>query len=176
MTTQRWKLSSSSPEQTEAIARELAQNLPAAAVTVGMTGRLGAGKTCFVRGLAGGMEIEPDEVASPTFVYLVEYGAEPNHLNHADLYRLEDTEPEHAWQVFESIGLFDALESETLTAVEWWEHYRGPSPTRLVTVEFVAEKADDRAIFFELNGPDLEATADWLARQEAAGKDGRASG
>ena len=94
----------------------------------------------------------------------------------ADLYRLEDTEPEHAWQVFESIGLYAALESETLTAVEWWEHYRGPAPTRLVTVEFVAEKADDRTIFFELNGPDMEATADWLARQEAAGDNGRASG
>ncbi len=156
-------LESSCPDHTETIGRELAARLPDC-VTVGLIGRLGAGKTAFVRGMASGLGIDPDEIASPTFVYLVDYiGSGNRRLHHADLYRLADTAEEHAPRVLESIGLYAAIEAEAVTAVEWWDHYRGRTPHRLVTVEFVGEKADDRSIFFELHGPGLDPATRWLA-------------
>lgn len=171
----RIRLSSTSAGQTEAIGREVAARLPAG-VTVGLVGRLGAGKTCFVRGLASGIGIDPEEIASPTFVYLVDHARHqdpgphqardepcPSHLYHADLYRLADTAEDHAARVFDSIGLYAAIEADALTAVEWWEHYRGPAPRRLVSVEFVAGKAEHRTVFFELRGPGLEPVERWLA-------------
>ena len=160
---ERLLLQSSCSDQTETIGRELAARLPDG-ITVGLIGRLGAGKTAFVRGMAAGLGIDPEEIASPTFVYLVDYiGSGDRRLYHADLYRLADTAEQHAPRVLEGIGLYAAIEAEAVTAVEWWEHYRGPTPHRLVTVEFVAEKADDRSIFFELHGPDLDPATRWLA-------------
>ena len=137
-------LRSDCAEATEAIAAELAAEL-APGTVVGLRGDLGAGKTCFVRGLARGLGIDPNEVASPTFVYLVDYEGRLR-LYHADLYRFADLPAEHREGALEGIGLFDAIASQAITAVEWWEHYRGPEPERLIVVEFSIENADDRSI------------------------------
>ena len=50
---------------------------------------LGAGKTAFVRGLASGLGIDPEDVSSPTFTLVHEYRGGRLTLYHADLYRLE---------------------------------------------------------------------------------------
>jgi tRNA A37 threonylcarbamoyladenosine biosynthesis protein TsaE len=86
-------------------------------------------------------------------------------LHHADLYRLADLPEDAAGEVFEGIGLYDALDAGALTAVEWWEHYRGPAPQRLVVVEFAIEKADDRSILLEFTGPGLARAARELAER-----------
>jgi tRNA threonylcarbamoyladenosine biosynthesis protein TsaE len=135
---------SSSAQQTEDIAKRLAPGLQRG-TTVGLVGPLGAGKTCFVRGLARGLGIDPDEIASPTFVYMVEYQG-PTRLYHADLYRFADLAEEHIEQTLEGIGLVEAMASDGVTAVEWWQFYRGPAPDRLVVVEFSIENVDDRSI------------------------------
>jgi tRNA threonylcarbamoyladenosine biosynthesis protein TsaE len=138
------RLRSDSVERTEALAAELAVELEPG-TTIGLVGGLGAGKTCFVRGLARGLGIDPGEVASPTFVYLVDYPGRQR-LFHADLYRFADLGEEHLESALEGIGLLDAIASQAITAVEWWQHYRGPEPELLVVVEFSIENADDRAI------------------------------
>jgi len=137
-------LHSDSCARTEEIAAELGAGL-VPGTTVGLRGALGAGKTCFVRGLARGLGVDPGEVSSPTFVYLVDHQGRLR-LNHADLYRFADLAEEHREAALEGIGLYDAIASTAVTAVEWWEHYRGPEPDRLVVVEFSIENADDRAI------------------------------
>ena len=79
-----------------------------------LEGGLGAGKTVFVRGLAGGMGLDPGEIASPTFALVHEHGpaGEPA-LVHADLYRLKDGAD------LTDLGLEDALSHGAVVAIEW---------------------------------------------------------
>jgi len=83
-----------SPEETEDIARRLAESLARGDVLL-LVGDLAAGKTTFVRGLVDGLGGDPDEVSSPTFVLVQTYPtASPAgivRVHHLDLYRLEGT-------------------------------------------------------------------------------------
>ena len=100
-----------SDAETEAVGEQLAASLgPGARVL--LYGELGAGKTAFVRGLASGLGIDPDEVSSPTFTLVQEYsGRLP--LFHVDLYRLAPGE-------VDDLGL-DALAAQGVLAIEWAE-------------------------------------------------------
>src|SRR5687768_5232719 len=76
-------------------------------------GDLGAGKTAFVRGVAAGLEADPAEVSSPTFVLIQHYkGRTP--LVHVDLYRLE------SGAAVDDLGL-EELASGAVVAIEWAE-------------------------------------------------------
>jgi tRNA threonylcarbamoyladenosine biosynthesis protein TsaE len=81
------RLTKSEPE-TVSVARDLAATLSPGDVLL-LSGNLGAGKTAFVRGLAEGLGIDPEDVSSPTFTLVHEYGGGRLMLYHADLYRLE---------------------------------------------------------------------------------------
>ena len=72
-----------SREETVALGRALAKDLPAGAL-VAFTGGLGAGKTAFCQGLAEGLGCT-DPVSSPTFA-IVNYYRGPRPLAHFDLY------------------------------------------------------------------------------------------
>jgi len=84
-----------------------------------LTGDLGAGKTAFVRGLAEGLEINPDEVTSPTFTLVHEYRGGRLPLIHVDLYRLDRAE-------LDEIGLDQDLAATGVTAVEWSDRLARP--------------------------------------------------
>jgi tRNA threonylcarbamoyladenosine biosynthesis protein TsaE len=106
----RFSISSRSPEQTEQIAACLANHLPIP-VTIALEGDLGAGKTCFVRGLAsafGGAEA----VSSPTYALAQTYPTQPP-IHHLDLYRVKS-------QDLEDLGLQILLEDPAaIICVEW---------------------------------------------------------
>lgn len=76
-----------SQDETERLAEALAARLQPGDV-LRLSGPLGAGKTAFVRGLARGLGIDPEDVSSPTFTLLHEYRGGRLRLFHADLYRL----------------------------------------------------------------------------------------
>jgi tRNA threonylcarbamoyladenosine biosynthesis protein TsaE len=154
-----------SESETEAVARSIARLVPDGTV-IGLVGVLGSGKTCFVRGLATGLGIDPREVSSPTFVYLVEYAGGRLPLRHADLYRLGDLSGETAKSAFAGIGLYDALEGEGVTVVEWWDYYVGPVPDPLILVEFVIETVDLRTLTLTFSGAVLEPLARALGAEE----------
>ena len=104
-------LRTASEEQTAAAARRLAEHLPPGAVVL-LTGDLGAGKTAFVRGLAGGLGIDPGEVSSPTFTLVQEYRGGRLPLFHVDLYRLRSLE-------VGDLGLDEITLAGGVTAIEW---------------------------------------------------------
>ncbi|ADI39049.1 tRNA (adenosine(37)-N6)-threonylcarbamoyltransferase complex ATPase subunit type 1 TsaE [Waddlia chondrophila] len=117
-----------SPEETEELGFQLGKQLPNRSV-VCFFGDLGAGKTTFIKGLARGAGgIDPDEVNSPTFVYLNIYeGQLP--IYHFDLYRLKDV------QEFIRMGLDEYLNGEGICCLEWSERIEGHLPPKTIRVE-----------------------------------------
>jgi tRNA threonylcarbamoyladenosine biosynthesis protein TsaE len=75
-----------SPEDTEAIAAELARRLHPGDVVL-VTGELGSGKTTFVRGAARALGVD-GVVTSPTFTIGQVYAGGRAEIAHLDLYRL----------------------------------------------------------------------------------------
>ncbi len=106
-----------SEADTAGVARRLAAGLGRGSVVI-LEGELGAGKTAFVRGLAAGLGIDPDEVSSPTFTLVQEYaGRVP--LFHVDLYRLSAPE-------VDDLGL-EELAAQGVMAIEWGEKWGRPA-------------------------------------------------
>ena len=106
------KITSQSVEQTQQLAAALADRLSRPAL-LAISGRLGAGKTHFIKGLGPPLGIDPRNICSATFVIMAEYGREKR-LVHVDAYRLK-TPGE-----LENIGWYELLERpDVLIAVEW---------------------------------------------------------
>jgi tRNA threonylcarbamoyladenosine biosynthesis protein TsaE len=104
--------STASEEETVELGRHLAQTLPRGVVL--LTGNLGAGKTTLAKGIVSGAgAARPDDVASPTFTLIHDYGE----VVHIDLYRLE-TERE-----VEGLGLDEIIDRAKLTLIEWGERF-----------------------------------------------------
>src|SRR3954466_7279234 len=78
---------SSSPEETERIAAELAAELEPGDLVL-VSGELGSGKTTFVRGACRALGVA-GPVTSPTFTIGQVYPANGVEVAHLDLYRLE---------------------------------------------------------------------------------------
>jgi len=106
---------STTTEQTIALGQILGKLLQAGDVLV-LTGDLGAGKTQLTKGIAAGMGVT-DDVTSPTFTIEMVYEGTTIPLYHFDLYRLNDPDQ------LEDTGLYDALESDGPTIIEWGEQF-----------------------------------------------------
>ena len=123
---------SSSEAATELLAERLASRLSAGAIVL-LSGELGAGKTAFVRGLARGLGIDPDEVSSPTFTLVHEYPGPRLTLYHVDLYRLVSA-------AVPDLGLDEMGALDGVLAIEWPERLSQPMP---VAIRVVLEIVDD---------------------------------
>ena len=131
-----------SEEETQSLAGRLASTLAAGDVLL-LSGNLGAGKTAFVRGLAEGLGIDPEEVSSPTFTLIHEYRGGRLTLYHADLYRLERA-------ATEDIGLEEIGVSDGVLAIEWPDRLTHGIPgARAVAIEIVGDTT--RRIVLEFN-------------------------
>jgi tRNA threonylcarbamoyladenosine biosynthesis protein TsaE len=116
---------SHSPEETQAIGRRLGAGLVAGAV-VACTGELGAGKTCFLQGLARGLGVTGD-VTSPTFVLINHYrGRLP--VYHLDAYRTGSLTE------LVDLGLEEMLHGDGVTVIEWADKLRPLLPARTIHV------------------------------------------
>ncbi|MBU0648153.1 tRNA (adenosine(37)-N6)-threonylcarbamoyltransferase complex ATPase subunit type 1 TsaE, partial [Patescibacteria group bacterium] len=103
-----------------------------------LEGDLGSGKTTFVKGVARGLGIS-EEVRSPTFVMLKEYGAGDEKLVHVDAYRLGDD--------FEDIGLDDYFD-QAIVMIEWANNIGGLLPEGTVKVGFEHLSENERQLCF----------------------------
>jgi len=105
-------LATHSEEETRKVAADLSRLLRPGDV-VALTGMLGAGKTCFVKGLAEGLGIRDTAIVrSPTFVLINEYPTRPP-LYHVDAYRL------HSEEELEMIGIDEYFAGDGICVVEW---------------------------------------------------------
>jgi len=148
----RLRVESRSAADTQQIGEILGRQLRAGDV-VGLSGDLGAGKTELVRGLARGLDIDPDVIYSPSFTLVAEHEGRLR-LNHIDLFRLG--EPVSS-QEEEEIGLTDYLSPVGVTVVEW--HRKLPPTTVAWTVEldFAIGTGDRRTLICEGGGAHAEA-------------------
>lgn len=105
---------SRAPAETEAFAARLASRLRPGDL-LALRGGMGMGKTAFVRGLAQGLGIPPEEVSSPTFALVHEYQGRVR-LCHFDMYRV------NSFDALYSTGFFDYLDAGAVLAVEWSEN------------------------------------------------------
>ena len=138
--------STASPEDTQAMAARLYREFLAgrSRVLLLLDGELGAGKTCFVRGLAQPLGII-ETVNSPTFNLLNEYHGQRGELWHYDLYRLgSEQELEHLDFLERWAGRLGRPDSVIVHAVEWWRR--------------AATYLNDRPAFrLELQGSDTDS-------------------
>ena len=130
---------SHSEGETRALARELAGQL-AAGATLLLSGDLGTGKTAFVKGLAAGLGINPDDVTSPTFTLVHEYRGGRLPLVHVDLYRLDRAD-------LDEIGLDADVAAKGVTAIEWAERLMQAIPGALL-IHIADAGGDDRLITY----------------------------
>ena len=119
-----------SAEETIALGREIARELRSHAVVL-LIGNLGAGKTTLAKGIVSGLGLaDVDEVTSPTFTLIHEYG--DGRLYHIDLYRL-DTAPQVA-----GLGLDEILARDAIVLIEWGERFPELLPKERVEIRLKA--------------------------------------
>lgn len=120
-------------EETVALGVRLATELQRGDV-VALFGELGAGKTALVKGIAQGLAISQD-VTSPTFTLIHEYGGGRLPLFHIDLYRLGAVGQALA------IGIEDYLDPAGVTVIEWAEKIETllPERTTRIRIESLGE-------------------------------------
>jgi tRNA threonylcarbamoyladenosine biosynthesis protein TsaE len=80
-----------------------------------LEGELGLGKTVFARGIAVGLGIPAEDVSSPSFTLVQEYGGGRLNMFHVDLYRLNSSEE------LSTLGIEEILSSGGVVVVEWGE-------------------------------------------------------
>jgi tRNA threonylcarbamoyladenosine biosynthesis protein TsaE len=138
-----FEMTTQSHSQTEEVAAMLA-SLLVGGETIALRGDLGAGKTCFARGLASGLGCDARQVSSPTFIVLQRYRGARIDLVHVDAYRLSN--PEQLRDSGLELGAHDCV-----AAIEWSERVESELPADTITVSLVATSATDRAI--TINAP-----------------------
>jgi tRNA threonylcarbamoyladenosine biosynthesis protein TsaE len=128
----------SSDEETVELGRVIALTLPKK-VCILLIGNLGAGKTTLAKGIIQGLGVaEPDEVASPTYTLIHEYGE--GRVYHIDLYRLDTPEQ------IATLGLDDILDREAVVLIEWGERFPVFIPKQRIEIRLSAIGEHERQI------------------------------
>lgn len=117
---------SNSTEETEQIAEAFAVSLRSGDL-IAYRGPMGAGKTAFTRGLCRGLGLA-DQVSSPTFALVHQYGNGEKALYHFDMYRVE------TYDDLYSTGFFDYMDFGGIMAIEWSEKIDAVLPDQVITV------------------------------------------
>jgi tRNA threonylcarbamoyladenosine biosynthesis protein TsaE len=127
-----------SEEETIALGRELARELPSGAVL--LIGNLGAGKTTLAKGIVEGRRAAAaNDVSSPTFTLIHQYGEETP-VYHVDLYRLDEA------REVEKLGLDDLFASGALVLLEWADRFPSLLPRERTEIRLRALPDETREI------------------------------
>ena len=128
-----------SEEETICLGERLARELPRRGVVL-LIGNLGAGKTTLAKGIVRGRGVaQHDDVSSPTFTLIHEYGADAS-VFHIDLYRLDE-----ARQVA-TLGLEEIFDRDALVLIEWGERFPELMPAERTEINIRSAGDDEREI------------------------------
>jgi len=94
---------------------------------IALIGDLGGGKTWFTKGVAMGLEIDPNNIVSPTFTIVNEYRGKQQ-IFHIDLYRLKNKT-----EILD-LDLEDYFSREGLIVIEWADRWPGELPEKKIQV------------------------------------------
>lgn len=126
-------------EETIELGRRIAATLPKRAIVL-LIGNLGAGKTTLAKGIVHGLgAAEPDDVTSPTFTLIHEYGE--GRVYHIDLYRLDRAE-----QVA-TLGLDEIFDREAVVLIEWGERFPQLLPAGRIEIRIEPFNEESRSIY-----------------------------
>ncbi len=134
---------SENPKKTEEFAAKLATTLKGGEV-IAFRGELGAGKTCFTRGIAEGLGFKGD-VTSPTFALINEYLGGRLPVYHYDMYRIS------SWDELYSSGFFEYMDEGGVIVAEWSENIENalPQNTIYVNIEKLGENERKITVFYK---------------------------
>ena len=133
------EVTTSSAEETVLWGRQFAQRLRPPVLLL-LSGELGSGKTTLSKGIIAGLQAaSEDEVTSPTFTLLHEYGKERK-VFHGDLYRV------HSFEDFETLGLEDVFSAPAIVILEWAENFPLKSPWPQICLRLEHQGGDQRRI------------------------------
>lgn len=117
-----------SAAETEALGVRLAQFLSPGDF-IALHGELGAGKTCFVRGVAAGLGVDPATyITSPTYTLMNVYQGR-HYLFHFDLYRIDFND-------VAALGFDDYFYGNGVSLVEWSERLDEDLPAERLEISF----------------------------------------
>lgn len=153
--------STSSPSQTRALGKKLAQEIlkkpftlylqkaKDKAFVMGLEGDLGGGKTTFLQGFAKGLGIKK-KILSPTFVILKRfkiptqsnaYALRPKVFIHIDCYRIKKIKE------LSELGLKEIIASpKNVVAIEWAEKIKEILPDETFWLKFIFKNKTQRKI------------------------------
>ncbi|MBZ5513604.1 MAG: tRNA (adenosine(37)-N6)-threonylcarbamoyltransferase complex ATPase subunit type 1 TsaE [Acidobacteriia bacterium] len=134
-----------SPEETIALGRELAKGLRPPCLVL-LKGELGSGKTTLAKGIVAGLgAAREEEVTSPSFTLVHEYGGERK-VFHVDLYRIESS------RELATLGLEELWSAEAIVIVEWGEKLwdNSVAPRVIIQLEYIS--SEERRITVERSG------------------------
>jgi len=130
--------------ETREVGRRLGERLRGGEVVL-LFGPLGAGKTVFVRGLAEGLGLSPDQVKSPSYTLINEHPGAIS-LYHADLYRLSSNS-------LADLGLEELYGDARVVAVEWAERLEDAGwdlgDAVIVEIDYHPSEDDTRMIMLD---------------------------
>ena len=130
---------------------------------IGLIGELGAGKTCFVRGVAEGLEVSKNAwIRSPSFTLINEYeGRLP--IYHIDLYRISSREES------EGLNLREYLYGDGVSLVEWFEHLPAEEADEYLELRMLHAGSNRRKLNFTAHGERYERIIEGLRAKKSKG-------
>jgi tRNA threonylcarbamoyladenosine biosynthesis protein TsaE len=150
-----WSVLTRSARQTMSWGSRLGRLLKGGEI-IALIGELGAGKTCFVRGVTQGLEVGKEAwIRSPSFTLINEYhGRLP--VYHIDLYRVEGRAQ------LEGLNLREYLYSDGVSLIEWFEHLPADEVDEFLEIRLGYVDGNRRQLTFGPHGQRYEEIVEGL--------------
>jgi tRNA threonylcarbamoyladenosine biosynthesis protein TsaE len=150
-----WSVLTRSPLRTMSWGSRLGRLLKGGEI-IALIGELGAGKTCFVRGVTQGLEVGKEAwIRSPSFTLINEYHGRLA-VYHIDLYRVESRAH------LEGLNLREYLYSDGVSLIEWFEHLPADEVDEFLEVRLAYVDGNRRQLTFSPHGRRYEQIVEGL--------------